>query len=527
MTQDASSPAAVALPRGAWEWAAAEPERPALRFRDETISFGRLVGRANQLARELRERGVTRESVVAALLLNGPEYFELSLAAGQIGAYLLPINWHLTPDEIVYILEDSGASVLFASPLPGATLVDHWDRLPETRVATGEGLEGWTAYADFAAEQSTAPIDDRTYGSIMGYTSGTTGRPKGVRREHTEVAPEEGIKLFAALLPTFGIGTSEGTHLLCSPMYHAAPFGFATGTLHYGQCVLIHERFDAAAVLDAFSNGGVTNSHMVPTHFHRMLALPEDVRAAADLSGLVAIVHAGASCPPAIKQAMLDWFGPIVWEYLGATEGTVSFVSPQVWAAKPGSVGKPPEAVNVTIRREDGTVAGPNEEGTIYFRTGAPFVYHNDPEKTEANRWGDLITVGDLGMLDEDGYLYLLDRRSDLIVSGGVNIYPAEVEAGLLTHPAVRDVGVIGMTDDEWGRRVAAVIALNPGWEPSEETVESLRAYAEEQLPKYKRPREYKFLDEFPRTDAGKVQRRKLRDIFDPERPATTMTPVG
>lgn len=512
------------LPLGAWEWARRDPSRIALE--DEhgvTTTFGELGARVNRLSRALRSIGVTEGQVAAALVRNEREYFELVLATGQIGAYALIINWHLTPDEILYILRDSGAVALIADADLGAALLDVHDRLPAHRYSIGEQLVGWESYDDLGADESSEAPENRRNGAVMGYTSGTTGRPKGVRRVLPDVSPEAGLAFNGALLAAFGLNRREGTHLLCSPAYHAAPSGFALAALHFGQTVLIHERFVAEAVLEAFENGGVTSSHMVPTHFHRLLQLPEERRRAADLSGLHRIVHAGAPCPPEIKRAILDWFGPIVWEYLGATEGLVSVVPPEVWLERPGTVGRPFSAGDVVIKRDDGTDAAPGEEGMIYFRATLPFEYHNDPEKTAASRWGEFVTVGDLGTMDEDGFVYLLDRRNDLIVSGGVNIYPAEIEAALLMHPAVQDIGVIGVRDDEWGKRVVAVVQVVEGIVADDALREDLDAYARSHLPSYKRPRRYEFLEDFPRTDAGKVKRRELRDIYDPDRPATTV----
>ncbi len=511
------------IPLGAWEWARRQPDRIALEDeRGGTTTYGELGARVNRLSRALRKIGVTEGGVAAALVRNEREYFELVLATGQIGAYALVINWHLTPDEILYILHDSGASALFADSELGAALVEVQDRLPAHRYSIGEELVGWERYDRFGADESAEPPEDRRNGAVMGYTSGTTGRPKGVRRVLPDISPEEGLAFNGIMLSAFGLNRREGKHLLCSPAYHAAPSGFAIAALHFGQTILIHERFVAEAVLDAFEQG-VTSSHMVPTHFHRLLQLPEERRASADLSSLHRIVHAGAPCPPEIKKAILEWFGPIVWEYLGATEGLVSVVSPETWLERPGTVGRPFSPGDVAIKREDGTDAAPGEEGMIYFRATLPFEYHNDPEKTAASRLGELVTVGDLGMMDEAGYVYLLDRRSDLIVSGGVNIYPADVEAALLMHPSVQDVGVIGVRDDEWGKRVVAVVQVVEGVDADDVLRAELDDHARRHLPSYKRPRRYEFLDDFPRTEAGKVKRRELRDIYDPDRPTTTV----
>ncbi|MGV8882314.1 MAG: AMP-binding protein [Rhodoglobus sp.] len=507
---------------GVWEWARVQPDRVAIETEKETVSFGELAGRANQLSRALRDLGIGREDVVAAIVRNDKEYFQLVLAASQIGAYLLAMNWHLTPDETTYILKDSGAKVLIAEADLGEALSHVSAELPELRFAIGADISAWGRFGTLGVRQPSDDIDDRQYGAVMGYTSGTTGRPKGVRRVLPQVSPEEGLGFFKTMLAAFGLNSADGRHLLCSPAYHAAPSGFALGILNMGQTVVIHDRFLPEKALHAITNEGITSSHMVPTHFHRMLMLPDDQRESADFSGLVALVHAGAPCPPEIKREMLEWAGPIVWEYLGATEGLVSIASPQTWLEHPETVGKPLQPGAVVIKRDDGTDADDGEEGTIYFATPTPFEYHNDPEKTAASRLDGRVTVGDIGVIDDEGYVYLLDRRTDLIVSGGVNIYPAEVEGALITHDSVLDIGVIGVTDREWGRSVVAVIQLAPGFTGDADLVAQLEEHAREKLPSYKRPRRYEFLAEFPRTEAGKVRRRDLREIYDPERTPTT-----
>jgi len=257
--------------------------------------------------------------------------------------------------------------------------------------------------------------------------------------------------------------------------------------------------------------------HLVPTHFHRLLRLPEEVRARYDVSSLQAVIHAGAPCPVPIKKQMLDWLGPVVWEYLGSTEGSVSRVSPQEWLARPGTVGRPLPGLTVQILGLDGTEAPAGEPGTIYFGyPGRPpsFEYHHDPEKTAASRHGDLVTAGDYGYFDADGYLFLLDRRTDLIISGGVNIYPAEVEQHLITHPAVLDVAVIGVPDPEWGQRVVAVIQPGPGVTANDQLAAELLEHCRKELATFKCPRRFEFVSDFPRTESGKVQRRVLRDAF-------------
>ncbi len=311
----------------------------------------------------------------------------------------------------------------------------------------------------------------------------------------------------------FGLG-ADGVNLVCSPLYHSAPFGFAQSGLHIGQTLVILEGFDAELVLRTIQDKRVTTAHMVPTHFHRMLSLPPETKARFDLSSLEAIVVAGAPCPVHVKAAMLAWVGPIIWEYLGATEGIVALTPPSDFETKPGTVGKvSPEVVQI-ITDEDETAAT-GEAGTIYFKTTMPYEYLGDPVKTAESRRGEYVTVGDVGYLDDDGYLFTLDRRTDLILSGGVNIYPAEIESHFLAHDAVADVCVIGVPDDEWGQRVVAVVQPKPGFS-ADELIAALNEHAKNGLASYKRPRQIDLQTELPRSAAGKLQRRLVRTQYLP-----------
>lgn len=504
-------------PRGFYEFARLHPDKAALVVPGRsTTTFGELLERVDAISYGIRALGLSRGDVVAMVVGNGTEYFELSLATAQIGVYVVPINWHLAPREIAFILQDSGAQIVVADvdhvePLPA-------DSLPDHRFVVGGEADGWLSYPELYRDQPTCEVPDRVAGTVMGYTSGTTGNPKGVRTSIPAIEPEAFIE--AGLKPFFGVygaSTEDGVHLVCSPLYHAAPGGHALGFLHFGHTVVIDQGFDAERFLTLVEEHRVTTSHMVPTQFHRLLRLPRTVRDGYDLSSLQALIHAGAPCPVETKKQMLDWVGPVIWEYLGSTEGTVSRVSPQEALAKPGTVGRIIDGVVVKIITDDGEEAAAGEAGTIYFgREGQPvsFEYHGDPNKTAASRRGNLATVGDLGYFDEDGYLFLLDRRSDLIISGGVNIYPAEIEQHLIGHPAVADVAVIGVPDEEWGHSVLAVIEASPGFEGSADLEAELKAYAREGLAGFKVPRRFEFLSNFPRTESGKLQRRKIRDQF-------------
>ena len=501
---------------GFYQLAAARPDRPAIIDPSgAVITFGELGQRVNRISRALRAHGLAEGDVLTAIVQNGPEYLELQLAAGQAGVVVVPVNWHLSVSEILYIVTDSGAKLVVAAEDQARLLPV--DELPDDRYAVGGAVAGWQPYAQLGAGQPASPPEDRRAGRMMMYTSGTTGHPKGVHSTLPAVDPDIAAALFAGMPRGYGITAAEGVHLVCSPMYHAAPGGHALAFLHAGHTIVVRARFDAEDMLRAVQEHRVTTVHMVPTHFHRMLRLPESARSRYDMSSLQAVIHAGAPCPVPIKKQMLDWLGPIIWEYLGSTEGSVSRVSPQEWLARPGTVGRPLPGLTVKIIADDGDEAPTGEPGTIYF--GYPgrspsFEYHHDPAKTAASRRGDLVTAGDYGYFDADGYLFLLDRRMDLIISGGVNVYPAEVEQQLITHPAVHDVAVIGVPDPDWGHRIVAVVQPEPGATAGDELAAALFEHCRKELASFKCPRRFEFVTDFPRTETGKVQRRVLRDAY-------------
>ncbi|WP_211220949.1 AMP-binding protein [Nocardioides insulae] len=481
------------------------------------LTYGELLSRANQLSWGLRAAGIKPRDAVAVVLHNSATFMETIFATAQIGAFLVPVNWRLTPREVEYILGDSGAAVVIADAEEAAKLGTPagWAGY----VRGGPVPDGWQPISALTEGQPTSDPPEREAGWAMGYTSGTSGRPKGVERQLPAMSPEEQAEGAYRLLIERYTSTwnSAGMHYVCSPLYHAAPIAHATAYLHAGHSVVIDPRFDPVRTLEVIQEHGVTSSHMVPTQFHRLLRLPEETRAAYDVSSLEQIIHAGAPCPPEVKQAMIAWFGPVIWEYLASTEGNVSVVGSEEWLAHPGTVGKPAPDSGVRLLDETGAEVGPGEEGLIYFPAPG-IVYHGDPEKTAASIRDGLFTVGDVGRFDEDGYLYLLDRRSDLIISGGVNIYPAEIEAHLLSHPEVADAAVIGLPDEEWGQRVVAVVQPVTGSEidapGADALADRLRDHAAAGLASYKHPQRYEFLADFPRTESGKLQRRKLRDRF-------------
>jgi long-chain acyl-CoA synthetase len=506
----------AAGPRGFYQLALAYPERPAVIGPDAArLTFGQLGDRVNRISRALRGHGLEVGDVIAAIVRNGPEYLELLLAAGQAGVVVVPVNWHLASREILYIVADSGARLVVAAADQARELP--LDDLPSHRYVIGGAVAGWLPYEELGAGQPATVPDARQAGGMMLYTSGTTGHPKGVHTAAPAMDPDTMAGFFAGMPRGYGITAGAGVHLVCAPMYHAAPGGHALGFLHAGHTIVIQARFDPEDLLRAIEQHRVTSVHLVPTHFHRLLRLPEEVRSRYDLSSLAAVIHAGAPCPVPIKEQMLDWLGPVIWEYLGSTEGGVSRVSPQEWLARPGTVGRPLPGLTVRIIGPDGEELPAGQPGTIYF--GYPdrapsFEYHHDPEKTAASRHGNLVTAGDYGYFDPDGWLFLLDRRTDLIISGGVNIYPAEVEQHLITHPAVLDVAVVGVPDPDWGHRVVAVVQPAPGVAAGDELAAELAEHCRQELASFKCPRRFEFVADFPRTETGKVQRRVLREAL-------------
>ncbi len=507
---------------GAWLLGQHDPSRPAIVAEGRTTTFGELISRVHQLTNKFVDLGLRRGDVVAGLLFNGVEYYEIALACLQGGLYFVPINTHLAAPEVEYIVRDCQASVLVAHAELAGKIIGRIEDVVPHPVAIGAAPANWCTYEAFSRFHTDEPPATRSLGALMLYTSGTTGRPKGVRRPISDVAPESSLDTVSSLLSTVGVPEGPGRHLVCSPVYHAAPGGISLNLLHAGHTLYVLPSFDAETVLRTIGETAITSSHMVPTHFHRLLGLPADLRGSCDISSMRSLIHAGAPCPPATKRAIIDWFGPIVWEYLGSTEGFVSSCSTQEWLEHPGTVGRPKPGV-VAPRAPDGDRALRGVEGTIYFRA-SPFEYLGDSAKTAAAQWGDYTTAGDLGYLDDEGYLYLLDRRGDLILTGGVNVYPAEVEGALIEHPAVADTGVVGVPDRDWGQRVVAVVQTAPGFDGNENLRAELDQHVRSRLAGFKRPRDYIFVADFPRSAAGKVPRHQLRELVAHQSDAVAST---
>jgi fatty-acyl-CoA synthase len=498
--------------------ASTSPDRPAVIMADSNamVTYGELETNSARLASALHQLGLRTGDVIAVLSDNAPEAFEIYWAAIRSGLYVTFVNWHLSGDEAAYIVRDSGARVLIASGGVAALASEVAELIPdvESRYAFGAAIDGYGSYVDLV-QQAGPRLTDQPRGSEMLYSSGTTGRPKGIKPRLLPIQVDEPGDSIAGLM-AHGFGfTDKDIYLSPAPVYHAAPLKWCAGVHALGGTVVIMERFDAEAALAAIERFGVTATQMVPTMFVRLLQLPDATRAAYDTSSLRLAVHAAAPCPPDVKDAMIAWWGPILTEYYGATEGHgITLINSAEWRTKRGSVGK--AALGVIHVCDDGGAEVPTgQPGVIYFERDAPaFIYHNDPEKTAESRHpghDNWATVGDIGYLDEDGYLFLTDRKAFMIISGGVNIYPQEVENVLTLHPDIFDVAVIGVPHVEMGQEVKAVVQLRDGVAPSEELAAELIDYVRERLAHFKAPRSVDFVDELPRSATGKLVKRTLQ----------------
>jgi len=510
---------------GFWNIAAADPARVALVTPEGAEqTAGELLAACNQVVHGLRALGLQPGDVVATVLPNGAEFLEVMLAAQQAGWYVVPINFHLVGPEIAYIVENSGAKALIAHER-FATEVSRAAAelaLPaQARIAVGD-VENFRSYAEFKqAQPQTTPTDRRT-GGLMNYTSGTTGKPKGVQRPLPDVDPDTGAQHSTFLYHLFGIEPfDDNVHLTAAPLYHTAVGQFAQCALHVGHTVVLMDKWTPEGTLERIDRYRVTTTQMVPTMFHRLLQLPEDVRARYDVTSLRQVIHSAAPCPVPTKEKMMAWWGPVLWEYYAATEGGGTVASPQDWLAAPGTVGKPWPRSLVKILDELGEEVPAGTVGTVWMQMiGRNFAYYNDEEKTRRSSNSDgFFTAGDAGELDADGNLFLRDRTVDMIIAGGVNIYPAEIESVLLQHPAVGDCAVFGIPNDEFGEEIKAVVQPAEGLRSDGGTVGAdlemtLLAFCHERLAMFKTPRSIDFLDDFPRDPSGKLYKRRLREPY-------------
>jgi fatty-acyl-CoA synthase len=499
------------------EHADADPDKPAviLHPSGKQVSFAELEARANRLAHRFRGAGLVEGDTVAVLMENNEHLHTVMWAARRSGLYYAVINAHLTPPEAAYIVDNSGAKAVIGSQAMRKVcegLAEHLPNgLPDLLMIADADLDGWQRYPDCVADEPDTPIDDEREGDLLQYSSGTTGRPKGIRRELSHLPPTEMPNVLSALLLAIGID-GESVYISPAPLYHTAPCLWTMSAHAMGVTVVVMEKFDPEQTLEAIQRYRVTHGQFVPAMFVRMLKLPEVIRNSYDVSSLKRVVHAAAPCPVDIKKQMIEWWGPLVDEYYSSSEGAgITFISADDWLKHPGSVGKPLFG-EAHIVDENGDDVPPGQAGQIYFDMGAvAFIYHKDPEKTAESRdrhgW---VTVGDVGYLDENGYLFLTDRKHHMIISGGVNIYPQEAENLLVTHPKVLDAAVFGIPDDEMGQRVTGVVQTLDTADAIEEFGEELLGWLRERLAHYKCPRSISFEAQLPRTDTGKLYKQEL-----------------
>ena len=481
------------------------------------VTYAQLERRSRRVALVLRAAGLSPGDHVAFQVGNRPEFFDLLWGAHRAGLHYTAISTRLGPDETAYIVEDSGAKAFIAdasvAAMPGGLATRPLPTVALRLCLGGRGAR-WPDYDEILASVVDADLDETVTGDDMLYSSGTTGRPKGIERPLSGRAPDEPDNL--TLLTQLAWGFDDSMRYLSpAPLYHAAPLRFCRSAQRVGATVVVMEHFEPEAFLAAVEAHRITHTQVVPTMFVRLLKLPPDVRGRYDISSLRTVIHAAAPCPVPIKHQMIDWFGPIIHEYYAGSEGNgLVLCTSSEWLAHPGTVGRPINAT-VHIVAPSGDELPPRSAGAIYFESEATFTYHNDPEKTAAARLDNgWTTLGDIGYLDEEGYLFLTDRQANMIISGGVNIYPQEAEDVLAVHPKVGDAAVFGIPNEEWGEEVKAVVQPLAWSDAGPDLEAELLAFCRAQLADYKCPRTVDFCQELPRHPTGKLYKRLLRDPY-------------
>jgi long-chain acyl-CoA synthetase len=499
--------------------AATHPERAAvITSSGRHVTYGELEARSCQLAQALFAFGLRVGDKVAVLVVNDHRTHEVAWGLQRSGLFLTFINTHLTAEEAAYIVNDCGARVLIVSSVLGPLAEALIGLTPgiELRLAIGDGLpSGHDSYDNFVRHHPATPLAGEQEGSAMLYSSGTTGRPKGIRRPLSGLPFGSDATLVSLLGGIMGFGDGD-VYLNPAPLYHSAPLAWSMTAHRLGGTVVIMERFDPEDCLDLIAKHGVTHGQFVPTMFVRMLKLPDAARLSSDLSSVRSVVHAAAPCAPEVKRRMIEWWGPVIHEYYSGTEGGgLTWITSEQWLAHPGSVGAATWGA-IYICDDDGNVLAPGEDGVVWFGGRQnTFVYNNDPEKTRQtfNERG-WSTLWDVGHLDGEDFLYLTDRKLFMIVSGGVNIYPQEIEDVLVLHSAVADVAVFGIPDPEMGEEVKAVIQPAAGATAGPALAEEILAFCRSKLSHFKCPRSVDFIDEMPRGENGKLYKRTLRDAY-------------
>ena len=504
---------------GFWRIAEADPGHVAVIDPDhEVMTYGELYELTNRIVHGLRALGLETGDQVTTVLPNGFEQIAVCLAAFQAGLYVTTVNWHLVGPEIAYIVNDSETKAFIVHERfadESGRVLDETSIPASNRFSVG-AVEGFRPFGELIDGQPGTRPDDLSTGAYMFYTSGTTGRPKGVRRALSGAHPDETGAASGGLFMLFGtMPHDDNVHITQAPLYHTAVNNWTTTSLQLGHTVVLMDRWTPEGALERIDRYKVTHSHMVPTMFNRLLQVPEEVRSGYDVSSLRRMIHAAAPCPVETKKRMIEWWGDSIWEYYAATEGGGTYVSPAEWMEHPGTVGRPWPGSEVIVVDEEGNELPAFESGTIYMKMpGNTFEYYKDEDKTAKSRLRDFFTVGDVGYFDDDGFLFLNDRSNDMIIVGGVNIYPAEIEGTLHQHPAVGDVAVFGVPNEDTGEEIKAVVELRSGWEPTDETTETIMKWLSGQVARQKLPRSIDYTTEMPRDPNGKLYKRKLRDPY-------------
>jgi long-chain acyl-CoA synthetase len=494
-----------------------QPEKAACIFpaTGAVVTYRELEERSNRVAHLLRELGLRRGDVFAICMENDPRVLEIAWAYQRAGLYMVCVSTKLTAEEAEYIVKDCEAKLFVVSSAMSELAERLAPLLPNTALfmagAVSRGYRGWD---EACARQPSTPIADQSTGADMLYSSGTTGRPKGVKFPLSAEPFDAPTTLTQLATKLYGVGP-DTVYLSPAPLYHAAPLRWCMAVQHLGGSVVLMDRFDAETALELIERYRVTHAQWTPTHFVRLLRLPPEARARRDVSSLRFAIHAAAPCPKSVKQQMLEWWGPVIYEYYAGTEGNgMTAIAPGEWLERKGSVGR---AVfgQIRICNDAGEPVAPMTEGVVYFAGGKEFEYHNAPAQTAESRnahgWS---TLGDVGYVDADGYLYLTDRKAFMIISGGVNIYPQEIENLLITHPAVMDVAVVGAPDEDMGEKVVAVVQPVEPHRAGPALAQELMEFARARLSHVKAPRQIDFAHELPRHPNGKLYKRLLRDAY-------------
>ncbi len=501
-------------------WARVTPDKPAIinSVTREQLTFKELDDQSNQLAQLLYAQGLRRGDHIALFMENQLAYFVVAWAATRSGLYLTPVNRYLNAEETGYILNDCGArAIIVSASISEAEDIETHAPDCQIRLSLNGGHPGFEDFDNALKSYPAEPLAEQPVGAMMPYSSGTTGRPKGIIRPLSEQHIDDAEFNNGALQTALWDFNDSTVYLSPAPLYHTAPYSFCMAAISLGGTVVMMPKFDALGALQAIDEFAVTHSQWVPTMFSRMLKLDVD-RSDFNLGSLKVAIHAAAPCPKQVKQQMLDWWGDVIYEYYAGSElNGLTHVTPTEWRDKPGTVGKPFMGI-LHICDEEGNELPAGEAGLVYFeQPGASFEYHNDSDKTLGTRHPEHPTwsaLGDVGYVDEDGYLFLTDRATFMIISGGVNIYPQEIEDAMVMHPKVKDVAVIGVPNEEMGEEVKAIVELEPGLEESDAVAEELMTYVREHVAHYKCPRSIDFMEELPRSEAGKLYKRQLKDLY-------------